>query len=192
MSCEIPVLCGNEWRVVLCDSEDFEKLSAMAWTYRSKTGVTACYLTGGRHRDYAIARFLLDLPVISEEKQKRFVVFKNGDQFDCRRTNLLVTTQALKGRKQEHKRGCSGFIGVRPMKSVCSPWYAYVYVKKKNIYIGCFTNAIDAAKARDDFVRKLPGANLARYNFPDGVAAFAREDAKKPARSRMVGRNVRP
>ena len=59
------------------------------------------------------------------------------------------TTQSINRRKQ--KNNTSGYVGVM-WKPNRNKWVASVKSKGKNIHLGCFTDKMEAVKARDDYI----------------------------------------
>jgi len=79
---------------------------------------------------------------------------ENGDGLDCRRYNLRLATSAVNNRNTRSKGGTSQFKGV----SWCSQEKAWQAV----LDIGLFASEENAARARDEITRGIPGC---RANF---------------------------
>lgn len=81
----------------LIDAEDFERVSvfkwAASWESKKRQNVYATSWLGPRKTRIRIRlhRFVLGLG--SGKEDPRVVHHKNGDTLDCRKSNLLITTQ---------------------------------------------------------------------------------------------------
>lgn len=88
----------------------------------------------------------------------------NGNGLDCRRENLRLASQQQNVRNQMRlPRNTSGFKGVywdKPRKR----WRSYIVVDKRQIHLGRFETAEEAAQAYDKAARRLFG-EFARLNF---------------------------
>ncbi len=91
----------------------------------------------------------------------------NHDGMDNRRTNLRAATQAqnIRNRKKFANSIGSKYKGIFCAKKQ-KRWIARIMLEKKKIYLGCFRNEIDAAKAYDRAARKYHG-EFASMNFPE-------------------------
>lgn len=106
---------------------------------------------------YGLHRLILDPP-------PRFVV----DHIDCdglnnRRYNLRVASQ-----QQNCFNRSSGFVKFKgvSIEKKTSKFRAYLVVNQKQIYLGLFSTAEEAARARDVGARKMHG-EFAFLNFPE-------------------------
>lgn len=79
----------------------------------------------------------------------------NGNSLDNRKSNLRKCSlrQNILNRKKP-KNNTSGYKGVFKIKN---RWKALIGVNKKRIYLGCFLNKKDAAKAYNDAAIKYFG-----------------------------------
>lgn len=91
----------------------------------------------------------------------------NRNPLDNRRKNLRVATnQQNKFNKSKLKNNTSGYKGVTEVKRGNNINYqVYIGHANKNIYIGFFENAREAAKAYDIAASRYHG-KFARLNFP--------------------------
>jgi hypothetical protein len=90
----------------------------------------------------------------------------NGKPLDNRKENLRICTRAENGRNRGYpKNNTSGFKGVYWHKGG-KKWCAQIAHNKKRIYIGCFKDKEEAARAYDAKAKELFG-EFARLNFPN-------------------------
>lgn len=76
----------------------------------------------------------------------------NGIKTDDRLVNLQLISQ--RENVSRSKKGTSKYVGVSWNKRK-SKWYAYIRINGKNIYLGSFTNEIEASKAYQKKLREL-------------------------------------
>ena len=57
------------------------------------------------------------------------------------------------GKKKSHKK-TSKYIGVHRLNTKFTKWLANITIKKKSIYLGCFSSEKEAASAYDDLSMK--------------------------------------
>ena len=89
----------------------------------------------------------------------------NGDTLDNRwPENLRVGTRSQNHANSKPQGGTSRYKGVCWHKHA-GKWVARITHNGKPIYIGLFTNEVEAAKAYDEAARRLFG-EYARCNFP--------------------------
>lgn len=89
---------------------------------------------------------------------------RNCDSLDNRRDNLRIVTHAENMRnRRKRKNTSSRYIGVSFRKKR-KRWDANIRHNGRKIWLGSFTNEIDAAKAYDDAARKYH-IKFARLNF---------------------------
>jgi hypothetical protein len=90
----------------------------------------------------------------------------NHNGLDNRKSNLRVCTNAENMRNQQsHKGSTSIYKGVCWDKAA-GKWRAQIMFERKDIYIGCFTDEKEAARASDAKAKELHG-EYAYLNFPD-------------------------
>lgn len=85
----------------------------------------------------------------------------NGNKLDNRKSNLRICTDAENARNSSKKSG--NFKGVQ-WRSDKHKFRARIMDNGKEIFIGYFTNEIEAAKAYDTKAKELFG-EFARLNF---------------------------
>ena len=77
----------------------------------------------------------------------------NFDKKDNRLENLEVVTQRENANKK-HIKSSSKYTGVTWHKRA-NKWQAQILYKRKNIYLGCFNNEIDANNAYQNKLKKI-------------------------------------
>jgi hypothetical protein len=89
----------------------------------------------------------------------------NRNGLDCRRSNLRPATQSQQNSNNgRQKNNRSGYRGVcRSRRS--DKWRANICVNRKQVYLGSFASAVDAAKAYDVAAVRFFG-EYACLNFP--------------------------
>lgn len=132
-------------KYALVDKEDFEWLNQWKWYYAHGYAVRSDYSNGRPPRQVKMHRQIMGEPEGLE------IDHKNTDRLDNRHENLRIAT---KNQNQQNaripKNNISGYKGV----SWCSQlgkWRAYLQVKiddkKKAVYLGCYENPVEGAKA---------------------------------------------
>ena len=93
----------------------------------------------------------------------------NHDGMDNRRVNLRAATHAQNAYHTKKRSGAthSKYKGIHWRKKH-KKWVARIMFEGKRIYLGCFRNEIEAAKAYDRAARKYHG-EFASLNFPKTV-----------------------
>jgi len=103
--------------------------------------------------------FLLDSP-------STFIDHVNRQRWDNRRANLrLVTKTQNNMNKERNKTNKSGYKGVAYRPRMRKPYHAVIGHEYKQIHIGVFDSAEEAARAYDTKARELYG-EYAYQNFP--------------------------
>ena len=163
---EIPLTQG---KVALVDDEDFERVNQFKWCVHL-SGVGCSYYalrTTKKNRTMNTIRMhnlLMNPPV------GLFVDHKNGDGLDNRRENLRICSVSQNAMNQKRQiRRFGEYKGVREMiKTYKNKTYsyivAYIRVNGKQIFLGNFSNKVEAANAYDDAAR-IHFGEFARTNF---------------------------
>ena len=160
MTKEIPLTQG---KVALVDDEDFARVGLHKWYYHS-TGYarrTVHIGHGRKHRTTGVE--FLHRSVIQAPDGWQ-VDHINHNKLDCRRANLRLCThgQNITNRSSQ-ARSTSQYKGVHFTKN---RWQATIQVNGKSIYLGRFTDEVDAALAYDAAARICHG-EFAWLNFSD-------------------------
>ncbi len=95
---------------------------------------------------------------------KAVVDHVNGDPYDNRRANLRVAENKNNWNRVVDSRSCTGYKGIYPDKTR-SKFHARICAQGKRVYLGCFNNPEDAARAYDEAARFYFG-EFACVNFP--------------------------
>jgi len=152
--------------VTLLDNDDYESMRHWTW-----------YASNSSKHPYAIRRLsqpprpiIVMHRVIMNAPDDAVVDHINGDSLDNRRCNLRICTTQENVRNRRTRAASSGFKGVS-LHSQSRLWRAAIHIDAKQITLGYFKDAVDAAHAYDDAAREYFGS-FARLNFPrDGEQA---------------------
>lgn len=152
---EIPLSRG---KVAIVDADDYEWLAQWKWCV-SSWGY-AIRSTGGKPSQIRMHRQIMDAPPDIQ------VDHINGNRLDNRRSNLRLATSSQQ-KMNRRPTAASGYKGVRWHKQG-KKWHARIKVDGKEVSLGLFDTAEDAARARDkaSIVHHGP---YARLNFPDDI-----------------------
>ncbi len=149
--------------VAIIDDEDFERVIQLKW-YALKTrsgfyAVSSANLNGKTSLIY-MHRLIAGAPNGKETDHW------NGDTLDNTRGNLRpCDTSQNQHNCGLRKDNTTGFVGVCFTNGKFS---AMISINKKYTYLGRFSTAIDAAKARDLAAKKHHGS-FANFNFPESM-----------------------
>lgn len=149
----------TQGKTTFVDDEDLEILNRHRWcVVRIHNNFYAQAHIGGK-RCY-MHRLLMGLPDGLE------VDHINGDGLDNRRCNLrLATHQQNLANQRTQVRNKAGFRGVSQNKRSQKPWRARIKCHGKEVHLGHFDSAEDAARAYDRAAIDTFG-DFARTNFP--------------------------
>lgn len=115
------------------------------------------YTDGGKPKSVLMHRLIL------EPEKGKPVIHRNLDGLDNTRENIEVSTVAcIQGNRRISVNNTSGYKGVFFQKSI-ERYVAKIYKDRKPIYLGAFTDIIDAVKAYNEAATKLYG-DFARLN----------------------------
>lgn len=152
----------TQGKVAVIDDEDFEQVSMYHWraTRVKNRFYAARYIKPekGKYRIELLHRFIMKaLP-------GQQVDHIDGDGLNCTRLNMRFATNVQNQHNRgKHRDNTSGYKGVNWMKGR-QRWRARIMVNRREIHIGLFYTAIEAAIAYDEAALKYHGA-FARLNF---------------------------
>jgi hypothetical protein len=137
------------------DAADYEWLSQ--WIWHLHTGYAARYQ---KHKLMLMHRAIMQPP------KGMTVDHQNRNRLDNTRANLRVCTHAENACNRGKRRGTSSrFRGVGYRKD-SGKYYAQLYYEGEHLFLGLFTDEIEAAQAHDYKAVEVLGES-ARLNFPE-------------------------
>jgi hypothetical protein len=160
------------------DAADYEWLSRWTWTL--------CNGYAGRREK---GKLILMHREITQASKGMVVDHKNRNKLDNTRDNLHVCTQQENMRNRSKQRNASSrFVGVSYCKTR-GKWRARIRFDGRSIYLGEFTEEVEAARAYDRKAVELYG-EFARLNLPEEWPAQRRKKvcAKRPSAKRRAAR----
>ena len=155
------IALANGKGMVKVDDSDYELVIAHKWS--AHHGSTKTYAKA-RINNKIVAMHRLIMNVTDPTVQVDHI---NGDSLDNRRENLRICSnqENLRNRGAQANNK-SGYKGVVCREGRKNPYIAQIAVNKKNIYLGSFECAEDAALAYDIAARDTFG-EFAYLNFPE-------------------------
>jgi hypothetical protein len=151
---EIPLTQGQ---VAIVDDADYVRLSQWKWFARKDRNTYYAHRNDGKRIVY------MHRAIAGVSDSKVHIDHIDGNGLNNCRSNLRTATYAQNGRNHRiHRNNSTGFIGVSFYEN---KWVARITVAHKIIYLGCFENAVAAARARDSAALTMHG-EFARLNFP--------------------------
>jgi hypothetical protein len=161
-------LGGDLFTVI--DREDFTSVFR-AFTFRGKLVEAApCDLTWclsrGTHCDYAKS-FVRGVQIemgrlVSSAPAGMHADHRDFDSLNNRRTNLRVCTVAQNLHARRYRRNGTGYRGVQ---KTAGGYMARIYVNNRDVSLGTYQTAEEAARVRDAKALELFG-EFAQLNFP--------------------------
>jgi HNH endonuclease len=136
---------------VIIDAADAPLVTGRFWfLHTEQQGAPTVVSTQGRNDgkagSVALHRLLLDAP------SGMVVIHRDGDPLNCRRDNLVLVPEGIAHhRSRLYRRNTSGYKGVswngRQAARGRPAWRAYMVVNKRQIHLGYFATAEQAARA---------------------------------------------
>ena len=150
-------------RVALVDDEDYGLVMQYKWRPKKESHTTYAMTTvpGTRNATIKMHQIIMGANGVDH---------RNRDGLDNRRSNLRPATvsQNAMNKKRCRRPTVSGFKGVA-WRHDRSKWFARIYLDGRQIYLGMYDSAQEAARAYDTAARDLFG-EFARLNFPEEAA----------------------
>jgi len=142
-------------RTVMVDPADFDWLNRHKWHAAGGSDYARATIGG---KSVSMHRLIMNPP------PGMIVDHISGNRHDNRRSNLRICTPAENLRNARKGRGTSRFKGVF-WNAQRRKWGASIHRDGKNIWLGHFTDEVEAARAYDRAARELFGP-FAYLNFP--------------------------
>lgn len=146
----------------LIDCDLLEVLRKRSWR-KMANGYVVCHeRRNGKAKSFLLHRVVLGLADSPYTVQAHHI---NHDTLDNRRSNLRVCTNSQNNHnRQLGPKNNSGFKGVSRRKD-CNRWHAKITVNDKQMYLGLYPTAEEAAQAYDEAASAYFG-DFAWLNFP--------------------------
>lgn len=147
-------LSNGNWSLV--SPEDVEYLRGYGWV-ETPSG----YARRGATKHTSLHRTVMERKMERSLDRYEEVDHINGNRLDNRRSNLRLSTRNQNMRNQHRSSGATGRIGVN---RIASGYRSYLVVHYKQVHVGVFSSADEAAWMRDQWAIELHG-EYARLNF---------------------------
>jgi len=151
----------------LVDGKNYKRLNKYSW-YASINGRTHYAVRGNRKKGKAFTTILMHREILRLKPHDGLVTdHENHCGLDNREVNIRICShQQNHHNSQLQANNKSGWKGVGRHKE-SKKWWSQIKYNGKVIYLGVFTNKIDAAKAYDEKAKELFG-EFAYLNFKKG------------------------
>lgn len=147
----------------IVDDDDFNWLSQWKWSaIKTKYGYYADRESHYIRMHREVMSRWVGRPLTDDEEVDHI----NQNKLDNRKENLRLATSAENKRNRgKQSNNTSGYKGVMWDKAT-GKWMARICIDKKRIYIGWYSDKIDAAKAYDEKAKEVHG-QFAQLNFQE-------------------------
>lgn len=149
-------------KYAIVDDEDYPYLNRFSWQYNKGVSTMINGLRGNFWCPvgFTMGQFLIKL------KSGEAIIFKNKNNLDYRKENLIVKRSGVRRHRGRKASGCSSeYVGVFK-RIVKGDWLAYITKDHKRYRLGLFDSEREAALARNKKARELYG-ELAYQNKID-------------------------
>jgi len=157
---EIPLTQG---KVAFIDDEDYELVSQYKWC-AVKDGNTY-YAATNTSRKNPPRKHIKMHRLILGAKKGQLIDHVNFNGLDNRKENIRFATIGENNHRQTNSRGKSKYFGVCWNKQN-NKWVSRIRYNGERLYLGYFSNEVEAAKAYDSSAKNLFGV-FARCNFDE-------------------------
>lgn len=150
----------TQGKVAIVDDDMYDELNKFKWFVNSCGYAARKVKVGLKQRTVLMHRVIANTPDGFDTDHR------NGNGLINTRDNLRTCTNSENQyNKSKYANNTSGFKGVSWHKSTCK-WQSNIQCRNKQIYIGLYDTAEEAARAYDSAAKELHGG-FARLNFPD-------------------------
>lgn len=150
----------------IIDDEDVERILEYKWFYHHRSGyaTTNPEIKNGQivRKAMYLHRFIAGVPFDTDIQVDHI----NRDKLDCQKHNLRICNRTQNcANKEIPITNTSGYKGVSLNKTK-TKWRSYIKVNQKQIHLGEYFTAEEAAKVYDKAAKKHFG-EFAVLNFPE-------------------------
>lgn len=143
----------TQGKIALVDDCDYERLNRHKWCavkhFNTFYAVRNSPRINGKQR-----RIHMHHEIIGKPSKNLVTDHKNGDGLRNLRSNLRHVTQRQNTQNKKNIKKTSIYSGVSWHKKV-KRWYAYISIKKKRKYLGCFIDELQAFESYKKAVENL-------------------------------------
>ncbi len=145
----------TQGQFAVVDDEDYEWLNQWKWTALYSKGTDNYYAYRQEHIQLKNGNKKLKTVymhrIILNYEGRQCIDHINNDSLDNRKSNLRIVSQRQNTQNKKLKK-TSKYPGVCWHKGA-KKWHAQIWISKKRLSLGYFSNERDAAKAYEDAVR---------------------------------------
>lgn len=130
----------TQGKVVMLDDEDFALVSKYSWCVSRKAYNNYAVVRREGNKIIYLHRLLMNTP------QDQVVDHIDGNDLNCQRSNMRNCTRAQNAQNQKTRAGYKGVS----WDSINKKYKSYIKVKGRQLFLGRFVKASDAAKVYND------------------------------------------